>query len=92
MNIAHRLNEELIDTTTPWHRRALASLTMHGELSAAGVAEEFAPVRVRLQQEWLFDAGFVSQSTIGFSCWFPANSLFDVKLVALSSYIFFYSL
>jgi len=54
-------NEELIVTATlPWHRRALSSFTMYGELSAAHVQEEFAPLRVRLQQEWIFDAGFVS--------------------------------
>ena len=63
---------------------------MYGELSAARVQEEFAPVRIRLQQEWLFDAGFVSRFIILFFCRFPANSLFDddVKLIALSSYVF----
>jgi hypothetical protein len=48
-------------------RRALASFTMYGELSVANVQEEFAPLRMRLQQEWIFDAGFVSRFIILFS-------------------------
>jgi hypothetical protein len=39
---------------------------MYGELSAARFAEEFSPVRARLQQEWMFDAGFVSEFPIVF--------------------------
>ncbi|KIM41506.1 hypothetical protein M413DRAFT_71629 [Hebeloma cylindrosporum] len=60
---------------------------MYGELSVADVAEEFAPVRTRLQQEWIFDAGFVSQFIVICLGRFPSDSLFDrdVKLVALSS-------
>ena len=61
MTAVSRSNEELIVTDAlPWQRRALRSLTMYGELSAAHVQEEFAPLRIRLQQEWIFDAGFVS--------------------------------
>jgi hypothetical protein len=33
---------------------------MYGELSTARVPKEFAAVRARLQQEWTFNAGFVS--------------------------------
>ena len=47
----------------PWYRMALESLTMYGELSAARIPEEFAPVRLRLQLEWTFNGGFVSRST-----------------------------
>jgi len=84
-----RSNQGLTVTTTlPWHRRALASCTMYGELSTAYAQEEFAPVRIRFQQEWIFDAGFVSRFIIVLFCRFPANPLFDVKLVALSSYVF----
>jgi len=57
---------ELIVTPTPWYRRALASLPMYCELSAAHVAEEVAPLRARLQQEWAFDAGLVSLFTFVF--------------------------
>jgi len=86
---ADRSKEELIVTDAlPWQGRALSSFTMYGELYAAHVQEEFAPVRIRLQQEWIFVAGFVSRFIILFFCRFPANSLFDVKLVALSSYVF----
>jgi hypothetical protein len=57
---AHRLNE-LIFTAAPfWCRKVLASLTMYGELSAARLPKDFAAVRARLQQEWTFNAGFVS--------------------------------
>ena len=62
-----RSNEELIvSDALPWQRRALASFTMYGELSVANVQEEFAPLRMRLQQEWIFDAGFVSRFIILF--------------------------
>ena len=47
----------------PRYRMALESLTMYGELSAARIPEEFAPVRLRLQLEWTFNGGFVSRST-----------------------------
>jgi hypothetical protein len=63
-----RSNEDLIvSDALPWQRRALASFTMYGELSVANVQEEFAPLRMRLQQEWIFDAGFVSRFIILFS-------------------------
>ena len=32
---------------------------MYGELSAAFTPEEFALVRMRLEQEWTFGGGFV---------------------------------
>ena len=64
MAVARRPNEELIVTPTPWYKKLLALLTMYRELSAAHFAEEFAPVRARLQQEWIFVAGFVSRFTI----------------------------
>jgi hypothetical protein len=66
MTVARRPNEELIVTATPWYKQALALLTIYGELSAACFAEEFAPVRARLQQEWIFVAGFVSRFIIVF--------------------------
>ena len=66
LTIACRPNEELMVTATPWYKKLLALLTMYGELSAARFAEEFAPVRARLQQEWIFVAGFVSRFTIAF--------------------------
>jgi hypothetical protein len=60
-------NGEQIDIATlPWYRMALESLTMYGQLSAARSPEEFAPVRLRFQQEWTFNGGFVSRSTIMF--------------------------
>lgn len=60
--IAHQPNEDLIvSATLPWYREALESLTMYGELSAARMPEEFAPVRTRFQQEWSFAIGFVSR-------------------------------
>lgn len=46
--------------------KALAFLTVYGELSTAHMPEEFAAARVRLQQEWTFNAGFVSRFTIVF--------------------------
>ena len=62
MAAVSRSNEDLIvSDALPWQRRALASFTMYGELSVAHVQEEFAPLRMRLQQEWIFDAGFVSR-------------------------------
>jgi hypothetical protein len=62
---ACRPNEEkIIRATLLWLRRALASFTMYGELSAARMSEDFAPVRQRLQQERTFNAGFVSRSAI----------------------------
>jgi len=47
-----------------WNRRALESLTMYRALAAARSPEEFAPVHLRLQREWTFNGGFVSQFTI----------------------------
>jgi len=64
VTVGRRPNEELMVTATPLYKKALALLTMYGELSAARFAEEFAPVRARLQQEWIFVAGFVSRFTI----------------------------
>ena len=46
--------------TLVWYRKTLAFLTLYDELSAARTPERFAAVRVRLQQEWIFNAGFVS--------------------------------
>jgi len=71
MTVARRPNEELIVTATSWYKKALALLTIYGELSAARFAEEFAPVRARLQQEWIFVAGFVSLFIIVFFLDFP---------------------
>ena len=88
MTVARRANEELMIIATPWYKKLLALLTMYGELSAARFTQEFAPVHARLQKEWIFVAGFVSRFTIAFCCRFPINSSFDVKLVALSSYVF----
>ena len=39
---------------------------MYDELSTARVAEEFAPLHARLQQEWIFIAGFVGRFTVVF--------------------------
>jgi hypothetical protein len=62
-----RPNEERIDTAAlPWHRRVLESFTMYGEISAARIPEEFAPVRMRFQREWTFNGGFVSRFIIMF--------------------------
>ena len=52
------------EAAPPLHRRALASLTMHDELSAARIPEEFGSVHMRLQQEWTFNGNFVSKFTI----------------------------
>ena len=58
-----RPNEEPTTTTTvPWHS-VLSSFTLYGELSVACTPEQFTLVRTRLQQEWTFDGGFVSQFT-----------------------------
>ena len=64
--IAHRLKELIVTAALVWWRKALAFLTLYDELSAARTPEGFAAVRVRLQQEWIFNAGFVSQFTIVF--------------------------
>lgn len=89
---ARQSNEDLnaVTATLPWYRRALASLTMYGELSVAHVPEEFAPLRTRFQQEWSFAIGFVSRFTIVLPD--STNPLLDVKLVALSAYVFSHSL
>ena len=50
----------------PWYRMVFESLTMYGELSAARIPEEFAPLHLRFQQEWTFIGGFVSRSSIMF--------------------------
>jgi len=68
MTVARRPNEELMITASPWYKKLLALLTMYGELPAAHFAEEFAPVRARLQQEWIFVAGFVSRFTTPSFC------------------------
>ena len=58
-------NEDPIVTATPrWYIRVLVVLTMYGELSAARIPAEFAPVRTRMQQEWTFHGGFVCPFTI----------------------------
>jgi hypothetical protein len=55
------------DSTIPavpsWYIRVLMFPTIYGELSAARIPADFAPVRTRLQQEWTFDAGVVCQFT-----------------------------
>jgi len=57
-----RVNEEPTPIAAiPWHRRALAFFTVYRELSAARVAEDFASLQSRIQQEWTFDGGFVSR-------------------------------
>jgi len=58
---AHRLKELIITAALVWWRKALAFLTLYDEISAARTPEGFAAVRVRLQQEWIFNAGFVSR-------------------------------
>ena len=55
--------EQTTTTTVPWESRALSSFTLYGELSVASTPEEFASVRSRLQLEWTFDGGIVSQFT-----------------------------
>ena len=67
MAIPPRTDEEPVVTTTlPWYSRTFASLTIYGELSVAGIPEEFALLRMRLQQEWTFSGGFVSRFSIKF--------------------------
>jgi len=51
---------------------------MYGELSAAHVQEEFAPVRIRLQQEWIFNVGFVSRFIF---CLFVDSSLIPYSMM-----------
>ena len=63
---AHRLKELIVNTTLVWYGKALAFLTLYHELSTARTPEGFAAVRVRLQQEWIFNASFVSRFTITF--------------------------
>jgi hypothetical protein len=53
-----------ITATLPWYSKTLASLTVYGELFAARTPGEFAIVHTRLQQEWIFNGGFVSLFTI----------------------------
>ena len=58
-------NEEpAITATLPWYSRILASVTVYGDLFAVRTPEEFALVHTRLQQEWIFNGGFVSLFTI----------------------------
>jgi hypothetical protein len=64
---AHRLNELIVTAALVMWRQALAFLTLYDELSTARTLEGFAAVRVRLQKEWIFNAGFVSRFTILFS-------------------------
>ena len=72
-------NGEWIDVVSlPWYRMALESLTMYKEISTAHIPEEFVPLHLRFQQEWIFIEGFVSRSTIMFYFGLPANSSFDV--------------
>ena len=67
MDISPRIDKELVVTTTlSWYSRTFASLTIYGELSIARTPEEFALVHRRLQQEWKFDGGFVSQISTRF--------------------------
>ena len=68
MAIPPRPNEEpLVTTTLLWYSRIFASLTIYGELSVPHISEEeFASLRIRLQQEWIFDGGFVSRFSIRF--------------------------
>jgi len=58
---AHRLKELIVTTALVWYRKTLAFLTLYDEISAARTPEGFAAVRVKLQQEWIFNAGFVSR-------------------------------
>ena len=61
-----------------WNIRALESLTMYRELSAAHIPEEFELVRLRFQRELTFNGAFVSRFTIMFCFRLPANSSFDI--------------
>ena len=59
---------------------------MYGEISTGSMSEDFAPVHKRLQREWIFNAGFLSQSAIVF--FFSKKlSLFSVKLVAQCTFL-----
>ena len=67
MVISPQRNEEPVLTATlPWHGKTLASLTIYGEISVARIPEEFASLRMRLQQEWTFNGGIVSRFSIRF--------------------------
>ena len=60
MNGGFQSNKEPAIIAAPaWQSRTLAFFTMYGELSTAFTPEEFALVRVRLEQEWTFGGGFV---------------------------------
>jgi len=61
---AHRIKELIVTATLVWYGKTLSFLTLYEEISAARTPERFAAVRARLQQEWVFNAGFVSQFTI----------------------------
>ena len=63
---ARRLNELIVTAAPVWWRKALAFFTLYDELSAARTLEEFLAVRVRLQREWIFNAGFVSRFCLFF--------------------------
>jgi hypothetical protein len=53
-------NEEpTIIATLPCHIRPLAFLALYHELSSARSLEDFASVRNRSQQEWIFNGGFL---------------------------------
>jgi len=58
---AHRIHELIITAAIVWYRTTLAFLTLYDEISAARTPEGFAAVRVKFQQEWVFNAGFVSR-------------------------------
>jgi hypothetical protein len=49
---------------SPWYIRALVHLTVYSALCAARIPEDFLPVHTRLQQEWAFNACFVSRFTM----------------------------
>jgi len=86
-------NEERNDIAAlPWYRMVFESLTMYGELSAAHIPEEFAPVRLRFQREWSFNGGFASRFTMMFCFRFSLNSSLDVQLVALAAQVYFSTL
>jgi len=52
--------EPSVTTALPWYMQPLVLVTMYSELSAARIPADFALVRQRLEQEWLFDGNFVS--------------------------------
>ena len=72
-----RPNEEatLTPTNPTLGYRTLSAFTLYGELSVACTPEDFASVCARLQQEWSFDAGFVSRFTASCAPQLPAHSL-----------------